>query len=67
MNLVYIGDHFYSESSTSMSTIYTENGERYHWGWVQRALKKGENINIRQANDVEMKFYNEKLKEIQNG
>jgi len=64
MNLIYIGDEFYSKSGTVMSSIYTEDGERYDWGFVQIALRNGEDIHIRQANNIEMQFYNKKLQNI---
>lgn len=53
MNLVYIGDKFYGESGSVMSPIYevTKDGifERSDWGFVQVALRNGEEIHIRQA------------------
>lgn len=61
MELIYIGDHFYNESSTIMSSIYTVDGERFHWGFVQASLKEGKNINIRQASKIEMDYFDRKL------
>jgi hypothetical protein len=57
MKLIYIGEHFYHESGTSMSPIYTENGRRYDWGMVQTELKRGGSIEIRQANEIELNHY----------
>ena len=57
MKLVYIGDHFYHESGTNMSSIYTEHGERSDWGFVQSALRRGETIEIRQATQQEKDHY----------
>ena len=58
MNLIYIGDDFYTESGTMMSSIYKieKSGSlsRSDWGFVQIALEKGEEIHIRQATDSEM-------------
>lgn len=61
MNLIYIGDHFYAESGTMMSPIYTEDGRRMDWGLVQRALREGQTVNIRPATQVELDGYESKL------
>jgi hypothetical protein len=61
MKLVYIGNHFYRDSNTKMSCIYTENGERSDWGKVQIALDKGHTVEIRPATKDELDFYNKKL------
>ena len=57
VSLVYIGDHFYGESGTMMSPIYTEDGRRYDWGFVQVALSNGGSISIRQATPQERDRY----------
>jgi len=64
MKLIYIGDHFYMESGTIMSSIYTETGERSDWGKVQMALKDGEEVEIRQATILERRFYESQLSRI---
>jgi len=64
MKLVYIGDHFYPESGSIMSSIYTEDGRRSDWGQVQMALKRGESIEIRQSTLNERKPYEEELTQI---
>lgn len=61
VKLVYIGDHFYGESGTMMSPIYTEDGKRYDWGFVQVALRNGDEISIRQATQAEKDHYEAKL------
>ena len=61
MKLIYIGDHFYRESSTAMSPIYTEDGKRSDWGFVQVALKNGESVEIRQATEAERDHYEARL------
>jgi len=53
LSLIYIGDHFYMESGTAMSPIYTEDGERSDWGFVQVALRDGAEVHIRQATEAE--------------
>ena len=68
MNLIYIGDMFYSKSSSSMSPIYEilSDGtlKRSDWGFVNIALQSGEDVHIRQANDSEMKWAYSKLGKI---
>jgi len=54
MELVYIGDQFYSQSRTMMSCIYTEKGERSDWGKVTNALQEGQEVHIRPANNREL-------------
>jgi len=62
--LVYIGNKFYHESGTVMSSIYKENGERYNWGLVSVALEKGNQITIRQATPKEKEHYKQQLAQI---
>jgi hypothetical protein len=62
INLIYIGDKFYRESSTRMSSIYTEKFQRYDWGFVQRDLQEGKTVNIRPANTIEMAIAENELK-----
>lgn len=57
MKLIYIGDHFYTESGTMMSPIYAEDGCRSDWGKVQIALERGDEVHIRQATDAERGHY----------
>ena len=64
MKLVYIGDHFYAESGSVMSSIYTEDGYRSDWGQVQMALRRGESIEIRQSTLNENQHYEEQLTQI---
>ena len=63
IKLVYVGD-FYFRSKTFMSCIYTEEGERYDWGFVQRDLAKGETVTIRQATPEETMSYVDRLVEL---
>ena len=66
INLVYIGEDFYRQSYTEMSPLYTEDGKRYDYGFLQVDLKKGYDVHIRQATSKEMEFYNKMLDEIKN-
>ena len=65
IDLIYIGEHFYYESSTTMSSIYSKDGKRWDWGFVQIALGKGISIHIRPATKDEIKPYEERLSKIQ--
>ena len=67
IKLIYVGERFYDESSTIMSSIYTVDGKRYDWGLVQGALKRGKTVNIRPATEAEMKFFKTKLAKIKEG
>jgi hypothetical protein len=60
-NLIFIGDDFYLESGTVMSSIYTEDGKRYDWGFVNRDLKQGKQVIIRAATPIELSYYKDKL------
>lgn len=60
--LFYIGDNFYWNSGTSMSSIYEINtGVRYDWGYVQRDLSNGQTVNIRPANKEELAWAENRL------
>lgn len=61
MKCIYIGDHFYMESGTMMSCIYEENGNRADWARVKVALRNGENVEIRPANQIEQDHYEAQL------
>lgn len=61
---IYIGDKFYRESGTSMSSIYLEDGLRYDYGFMKRDLAKGETVQIRPATAQELLHYQRKLDEL---
>lgn len=55
VNLIFIGEEFYSKSGTSMSSLYEEGTwARYDWGFVSRDLGNGTAVNIRPATDEEL-------------
>jgi len=64
MNLIFIGDDFYSNSSTEMSSIYTTDGKRFNWGKVTIALRNGEEVHIRPATKEDLNIYYIRLIEI---
>lgn len=57
IKLVHIGDRFYRDSYTAMSSLYTEDGIRFDYGFVQIELAKGNNVTIRQATPKELIKY----------
>jgi hypothetical protein len=62
--LIYIGDHFYYESGSVMSSVYLEDGTRFDWGKLKVALSNGEEIHIRQATNEECGYYERKLRQL---
>ena len=61
---VYIGDEFHSASKTIMSSVYLNDGSRYDWGFLQRDLREGNEVLIRQATETEMTKYKLKLADL---
>jgi hypothetical protein len=56
MKLIYIGDKYYYESNTKMSSLYHEGSwKRSDWGLVQSILSRGEDVYIRHATPAELK------------
>ena len=66
MELIFIGDKYYRESKTMMSSIYDIYWNRQDWGKVQIALNEGHSVHIRPATDDELEFANKKFKAYQN-
>lgn len=53
MNLVHFPRAFYEFSSTSIGTLYHEDGRRADWGKVELTLAAGESVTIRPATKPE--------------
>jgi len=45
----YFGDKYYRESGTMMGALYTDKGERYDWGFLQRDVENGEDVLVKKA------------------
>ena len=45
----YFGEKYYNKSRTMMGMLYTEKGERYDWGYVQRDVDNGQDVVVRKA------------------
>jgi hypothetical protein len=66
IELVYIGEEFYTLSKTAMSSIYViEDGQftRYDYGFLRRDLVLGHEFHIRQATPEEKGIFSAKLVE----
>lgn len=54
IELYYVGDKFYLDSKSIMSSIYRAGThERYDWGFVNHDLRSGKSVFIRQATNEE--------------
>lgn len=58
----FIGNRFYSESGTMMSSIYKISRERYDFGSMERDLSAGCNIMIRPASEDELQWAKSELR-----
>ena len=47
--VIYIGNRFYTESGTIMSSVYLTGWVRYDYGFLKSDLEKGESVFIRPA------------------
>ncbi len=65
VELIYIGGEFYWNSKTMMSSLYTTNGERFDWGFVEVALQEGKTVSIRPATPKELETYKANLEELE--
>jgi hypothetical protein len=71
MTAVYIGEDFYHKSGTIMSSLYKILPKsdplqyiRTDWGYVQVALRQGEEVHIRPATEDELKYFEIELEEL---
>jgi hypothetical protein len=67
ISLVYFGQKFYSQSGTILSSIYTNDFERYDYGFLQRDLENGYEVSIRQATPAERSVLENELAAIRRG
>lgn len=45
----YFGNKYYKQSDSMMGVLYTEKGERYDWGFLQRDVDNGEDVVVKKA------------------
>lgn len=57
----YLGDKYYELSGTMMGVLYTETGERYDWGFLQRDIRNGQEVLVRPATPAMMAWAEEQL------
>jgi len=57
----YFGDKYYDQSSTVMGVLYTDKGERYDWGFLQRDVDNGEDVIVRRATPDMIKWADKQL------
>lgn len=57
IELFFIGDNFYEESQTRMSSIYVAGSyKRFDWGFVNCLLREGKSVFIRPATKDELEW-----------
>jgi|WetSurSiteA1Bulk_404760.scaffolds.fasta_scaffold23697_3 hypothetical protein len=62
--IIFIGDRFYWDSKTMMSSMYevTSSGyERYDWGLMSHYLMRGIKHFVRPATKEEIEYFNNNL------
>ena len=59
--IYYFGDKYYAQSGTMMGVLYTEKGERYDWGFLQRDVERGEDVVVRKATPDMIKWADTQL------
>lgn len=66
IQVIYLGDHFYQQSKSLMSSLYTDDGRRFDLGGIKCALSNGQSVNIRPATQAELEIYEAKFLVLQN-
>jgi hypothetical protein len=59
----YFGDKYYDQSGTTMGVLYTDKGERYDWGFLQRDVDNGEDVVVRKATTDMIKWADTQLED----
>lgn len=59
----YFGDKYYDQSKTMMGVLYTDKGERYDWGFLQRDVSNGEDVVVRKATPDMIKWADQQLEQ----
>ena len=60
----YFGDKYYNDSGSMMGVLYTEKGERYDWGFLQRDVGEGEEVVVKKATPEMIKWADETLEKL---
>lgn len=67
MKCVFIGERFYHESSTMMSSVYILSNNKFSrtsWGDISQALTAGKKVEIRPAHKKEIAFFEKQLESL---
>jgi len=64
LKCMYIGQRFYYESGTMLSSIYTQDMKRTDFGKIQIALEEGRSVEIRPATEEELQHFIKRLDEM---
>ena len=59
----YFGDKYYDQSGTIMGVLYTDKGERYDWGFLQRDVGDGEDVVVRKATPEMIQWADKQLEQ----
>lgn len=64
LEIIFIGEVFYTKSRTMMSSIYVKKDGGYYrfdWGFAQIALARGQRLNMRPATAEELDHFKLRL------
>lgn len=65
MKVFYIGDDFYTQSNSYMSSVYIKKTHaKTDWGFIMKALSLGESVTITPATDQETDWAHTELERI---
>ena len=59
--IYYFGNKYYDQSKTMMGVLYTDKGERYDWGFLQRDVDSGQDVVVRKATPDMIKWADTQL------
>lgn len=59
----YFDDYYYSRSGSMMGVLYTEDGERYDWGFLRMDVEAGIDVLVRKATPEMIRWADERLEE----
>lgn len=63
----YFGEEYYYKSGTMMGVLYTQEGNRYDWGFLRQDVEAGEEVLVKPATPEMIKWANRVLKDVSRG
>lgn len=60
----YFGDKYYDRSKTMMGVLYTEDNQRYDWGFLQRDVRNGVDVVVKKATPAMLRAADEQLEKL---